>query len=463
MTEVMSEELTYTNKVSTHSQLAFRKISPQGPATGIAGSVTGTTLVEFVIPPSVFNMSKSRLNFQLALSDPGATPRFNWLDANLLTTLSRVVFYCSNTGNTLLDCSNFEKFASCVVPASTSYEDFKTKSSAWQSATYSQSLGPVAQVADANLYPVEDIQKSNSLVNVTPLGTAAASTAAWNSYEGRKYVIPGIDTDDSYINVSLPFSAFKFTALAINKQVYSPANIVAQFYFNAQDNFAWYSTSATAPQTGAASGAGFTLNNVALQLATEQNLEVAKSVVDAVMSQGISIPIPYPTIIRQSLSSSTFQSYNVNLSSAYGKRILAIISTLFSTGSTAKNAVNSHIRGTITSYNSFMNNLPILYNAGFNTLLAEDWTFGNREYIEKSAIQNNQEYANAEWIHVDSFMKPGPLCEADPTLVDGYDVSSIASTFAIQYNLSSAATAIAVSCIIGQKVATFSNNGILVN
>jgi hypothetical protein len=459
----MSEELTYTNKVSTHSQLAFRKISPQGPATAIAGSVSGTTLVEFVIPPSVFNMSKSRLNFQLALADPGATPRFNWLDANLLCTLSRVVFYCSNTGNTILDCSNFEKFASCVTPSSTPYNEFKTKSSAWQSATYSQSLGPVAQVADANLYPVEDIQKSNSLVNVTHLGTATASTTGFNSYEGRKYVIPGIDTDDSYINVSLPFSAFKFTALALNKQVYSPANIVAQFYFNSQDNFAWYSTSATAPQTGPASGAGFTLNNVALQLATEQNLEVAKSVVDAVMSQGISIPIPYPTIIRQSLSSSTFQSYNVNLSSAYGKRILAIVSSLFSVGSTSKNAANSHIRGTITSYNSFMNNLPILYSAGFNTLVSEDWIYGNREYLEKCTIQNNQEYANAEWVHIDNFMKPGPLCEADPTLVDGYDVSSIASTFSIQYNLSTAATAIAVSCIIGQKVATFSNNGILVN
>ncbi len=460
----MSEELTYTNKVSTHSQLAFRKISPQGPATGIAGSVTGTTLVEFIIPPSVFNMSKSRLNFQLALSDPGATPRYNWLDANLLSTISRVVFYCSNTGNTLLDCSNFEKFAACVTPAATSYDEFKTKSSAWQSATYSQSLGPVANVADANLYPVEDIQKSNSLVNVTPLGTAAASTAGWNAYEGRKYVIPGIDTDDSYINVSLPFSAFKFTALALNKQVYSPANIVAQFYFNAQDNFAWYSTSATAPQTGAASGAGYTLNNVALQLATEQNLEVAKSVVDAVMSQGISIPIPYPTTIRQSLASSSFQSYNVNLSSAYGKRILAIISALFSTNATtSKNAVNSHIRGTISNYNSFMNNLPILYNAGFDCTKGEDWFYGNREYLEKCTIQNNQEYANAEWIHIDNFMKPGPLCEADPTLVDGYDVSSIASTFAIQYNLSSAAATIAISCVIGQKVASFTNNGILVN
>ena len=459
--EVMSEELTYTNKVSTHSQLAFRKISPQGPATAIALSVSGTTLVEFVIPPSVFNMAKSRLNFQLELPDPGNSVSVNWLDANLLSSLSRVVFYCSNTGNTLLDCSNFEKFAACVTPAATSYDEFKTKSTAWQSATYAQKLGIVT--GDADPFPCEDIQKSNSLINVTHLGTATASTAGFNSYEGRKYVIPGTDTEKTFVNVSLPFSAFKFTALALNKQVYSPANIVAQFYFNAIDNFAWYSTSVTAPQTGAASVASGVLNSVSIQLATEQNLEVAKSVVDAVMSQGISLPIPYPTIIRQSLASSSYQSYNVNLSSAYGKRILAIISSLFSVGSTAKNAANSHIRGTINNYNTFMNNLPILYNAGFDATKGEDWFYGNREYLEKCTIQNNQEYAVAEWIHIDNFMKPGPLCEADPTLIDGYDVSSIASTYAIQYNLSAAATAIAISCIIGQKVCTFSNNGILVN
>lgn len=461
MTEVMSEELTYTNKVSTHSQLAFRKISPQGPATAIALSVSGTTLVECVIPPSVFNMSKSRLNFQLALPDPGATTKYNVIDANLMTMLSRVVFYCSNTGNTLLDCSNFEKFASLVVPSATPYDEFKTKSSNWQSATYAQTLG--IATTDSDPFPLEDIHKSNSLVNVTPLGTATASIAGFNSYEGRRNLLWGVDSDTTFLNVSLPFSAFKFTALSLNKQVYSPANIVAQFYFNSIDNFAWSSTSATNPTTGAASLASGTLNNVSIQLATEQNLEVAKTIVDTIMSQGISIPIPYPTIVRQSLASSTFQSYNINLSSAYGKRILAIISSLFSVGSTAKNAVNSHIRGTITTYNSFMNNLPVLYNAGFDATKGEDWFYGNREYLEKCAIQNNQEYAVSEWQHIDNFMKPGPLCEADPTAVDGYDVSSIASTYAIQYNLSGAATAIAVSCIIGQKVATFSNNGILVN
>ena len=461
MTEVMSNELIYTSRVSTHSQPVFRKVSPQGAATNIALSVSGSTLVEMVVPPSVMNMAHSRLNFQLELPDPGATVSVNCIDANLLTTLSRVVVYCSNTGNTLLDCSNFEKYASVIVPASTSYDEFKTKASNWQSTTYSQKLG-IANT-DSQPYPLEDIHKCNSLVNVTPLNTVAAGTTGFNSFEGRRYVLFGTDSEKTFLDVSIPFSAFKFTALALDKMVYSPANLIFQFYFSPLDNFAWEAASVTDPTSSATSLASGILNNVSLQLYTEGNLEVAKSVVDAVMSSGINVPIPYPTVIRQSLASSTFQSYNINLSSAYGKRILAIVNSLFSVGSTAKNAVNSHIRGTIDTYNSFMNSVPILYSAGFDARLGQDWYYGNRHLLERSTIQNNQEYAVAEWIHIDNFMPPKPLHEQDPTQVDGYDVSSIASTYSVQYNLSSAATAIGVSAIIGQKVASFTNSGIMVN
>jgi hypothetical protein len=462
MTEVMSNELIYSSRVSTHSQPLFRKITPQGSATNISLSVSGTTLVEMVVPPSVMNLAKSRLNFQLELPDPGASVSVNCIDANLLTTLSRVVVYCSNTGNTLLDCSNFEKYASVIVPASTSYDEFKTKSSNWQSATYAQKAG-IADT-DSNPFPLEDIHKSNSLVNVTPLNTAAAGTSGFNSFEGRRYVLFGTDSEKTYLNVSLPFSAFKFTALSLDKMLYSPANLIFQFYFSPLDSFAWEAASVTDPSSTAVSLASGILNSVSLQLYTESNLEIAKSVVDAVMGgSGIQVPIPYPTLIRQSLSSSTFQSYNVNLSSAYGKRILAIVNSLFSVGSTAKNAVNSHIRGTINTYNTFMNNVPVLYNAGFDCRLGEDWFYGNRHLLDRSTIQNNQEYAVAEWVHIDNFMPPKPLHEQDPTQQDGYDVSSIASTYSVQYNLSSAATAIAVTAVIGQKIATFSNNGVLVN
>lgn len=459
--ELISDELKFAPVVNNHSTLAFRKISPQGVSTAIALSASASVgPTEFIIPPSVFNPAKSRLNFQLELPDPGATVAVNWVDANLLSTISRVVLYDSNTNAVWLDCSNFEKYAALVVPAGTSYEEFKTKSGLWQSATYAQKMGIVN--TDSQPFPVEDIHKSNSLVNVTNLNTAVASTAGANAYEGRRYVIAGTDSEKSFLDVSLPLSAFKFTALALNKNLYNPANLVLQIYWNSTNNFAWSTASTTSPASGSAIGATAYINNVALQLANEQNLSIISKITQQVMSSGISLPIAYPTTTRQAISSSTAHSYQLNLTKGFGQRILALITAPFSAGSTAINAANSHIRGNLTTYNTFMNNIATKYQAGYDCTLGQDFFYGNREYIEGSTVQTLGEYAVAEWIHVDSYFGEKPLHLVDQTQIDGYDVGATASAWQIQANLSSAQAITWVTAIIGQKMLTVSSQGSMV-
>jgi|694.fasta_scaffold07783_12 hypothetical protein len=459
--ELISDELKFAPVVNNHSTTAFRKISPQGVSTQIALSASASVgPTEFIIPPSVFNPAKSRLNFQLELPDPGATVNVNWVDANLLSTISRVVLYDSNTNAVWLDCSNFEKYAALVVPAGTSYEEFKTKSGLWQSATYAQKMG-IANT-DSEPFPVEDIHKSNSLVNVTNLNTAVASTAGANAYEGRRYVIAGTDSEKSFLDVSLPLSAFKFTALALNKNMYSPSNLVLQLYWNSTNNFAWSTTSTTSPASGTAIGATAYINNVSLQLANEQNLSIISKITQQVMSSGISLPIAYPTTTRQAISSSTAHSYQLNLTKGYGQRILALITAPFSAGSTAINAANSHIRGNLTTYNTFMNNIATKYQAGYDCRLGQDFFYGNREYVEGSTVQTLGEYAVAEWIHVDSYFGEKPLHLVDQTQIDGYDVGATASAWQIQANLSSAQAITWVTAIIGQKMLTVSSQGSMV-
>ena len=83
--------------------------------------------------------------------------------------------------------------------------------------------------------------------------------------------------------------------------MYCPANLVLQVYWNATDNFAWSSGSITNPTTATVASIGATayINNVALQLANEQNLSIVSKITQQVMSSGISLPIAYPTTTRQ--------------------------------------------------------------------------------------------------------------------------------------------------------------------
>lgn len=463
--EQISQELQYAPVVNNHSTLAFRKISPQGISTAIALSSAGSVgPTEFIIPPSVFNPAKSRLNFQIQLPAVATTPKVNWIDGNLSSAISRIVLYDSATNAVWLDCSNFEKYAALVGPAGTSYDEFKTKSTNW-SATGPQLLPQTS--AASQPYPSEDIQKCNSLFNYTHVGftNGAASTSGFNSYEGRRYLLQGADIKATVCDVSLPLSAFKLTALALDKNLYCPANLVLQVYWNATDNYAWNSASTTDPSSSPISivtGATTLINNVSLQLANEQNLSIVSKITQQVMSSGISIPIAYPTTTRQQIASSTAHSYQLNLTKGYGQRILALITAPFNTGEVL-NQRNAHNRGTLTTYNTFMNNIATKYQAGYDCTLGQDYFYGNREYLENSAVQNLGEYVNTEWIHVDSYFGERPLHTVDQTVVDGYDVGMTASAWQIQATFSTPGTAATwITAIIGQKVLTLSSQGSMV-
>jgi hypothetical protein len=109
-----------------------------------------------------------------------------------------------------------------------------------------------------------------------------------------------------------------------------------------------------------------------------------------------------------------------------------------------------------------MNNIATKYQAGYDCRLGEDYFYGNREYLEKSVVQNNGEYITAEWVHIDSYFGERPLHTVDQTVVDGYDVGMTASAWQIQATLSSDAAATWITAIIGQKVLTLSSQGSMV-
>jgi len=465
--EKISSELDYTPKVLNHSSVVYRKLTPQGAATAIplsAASAVGPT--EIVISPACFNPAKSRLNFQLALPDPGATVKANWLNANALTAISRLVLYDTSNSSVWCDVSNFEKYASLMVPLATSFDEFATKGGNGTLGANAQILPTTAALS--SIVPREDIEKCNSLVNVTDGNVALAGVQGCNSFFGRRQLYVGADTSTSFVDFSIPFSAFKFTALALDKVIYSPSNLVCQIYWNATDNFAWWSESITSPiATSINSLASCSVNNVSVSLATEGNLSIVSSVIDRVMKTGVSIPIAYPTVSRTAIASSTSHSTQLQLTRGYGSRILAIVTAPFTNTTTPADAPtvnhrNSHTRGLLTNYNTFLNNTAILYPNNIDCTQGEDWKVANKEYYERSVVQNIGEYVNAEYALIDSFVGTRPMHEVDQTEIDGLDVSTQSATWSIVANYSAATAATYVSVIIGQKTLSLGAMGSMV-
>lgn len=454
--EKISTELDYSPVVNNHSTIVYRTVAPQG-SSQVTTSITSTVgPTEFIIPSSVFNLAKSRLNFNITAAAGGAGLRTN-INANLLTSISRITLYDSATNALWCDISNVNNYASLVVPAGTDFVDYSTKS--FRTLSFSET-----SLADSQLKSVEDISKSNLTVgNFCGDGAAASDLALQNFYFSRRqyYTNPTVATE-AFLDVSIPFSAFKMSVLSSDKMMYCPSNLILSIYWNANSNYANQGTSATNPTTGYVQIAtAFVLKNINLTLANEANLAIVSQVINKVMSSGLSIPIAYPTVTRQSISASTAHSYQLNLTSGYGQRILAIITAPFSAAANDNN-INVHNRGTLTTYNTFLNNVPILSTAFFDAIKNQDFMIANRHYLKGSVIQTAGEYALGEWVHIDGFYGNKSLKDVDQHEIDGLSVLGQSSTWQIQANLSAATAYNWTSIIVGQKVLTISNQGSLV-
>jgi hypothetical protein len=207
MTQVISPELDLTEKINNHSQLLFRQISPQGSnsvTTSITSSVGPT---EFIIPPSVFRLDRSRINFTLQC---GSTAKANFINGNLCSSISRITLYDSATNALWADISNVNLYSALVTPAGTSFDEFSTKS-------YALTTGSTAALAQANT--VEDISKSNTSngsVNDNGLDT---DLTPYNPYFGRKQFYVTAVSTDTFLDVSIPLSAFKMSIQSYSSSV----------------------------------------------------------------------------------------------------------------------------------------------------------------------------------------------------------------------------------------------------
>jgi hypothetical protein len=252
----------------------------------------------------------------------------------------------------------------------------------------------------------------------------------------------------------IPLGAFKLSAFATDKMIYSPSNLTVQVYFAGTNSFGNSSDSADPTDTEVAL-TSVTVDDIKLRLYNEGNLSIVSQVIDKISSSGLEIPICYPTTTRQTIASGTSHSYQLNLSSGYGQRILAILTSPFQTGTYVSTVSD---KGNITSYNTFLDNIAIKYPPGFNASKGEHWSIGNRAHFEKSAIENGAQY-DLDFTHVDSFVGAVPLHEIDVNAVDGFSVSDKMATFAWQATLSSAASSTYLSTIIGQKMLKLTSSG----
>jgi hypothetical protein len=467
---INSPELDYTTKINNHSSVIYRSITPQGSSSITLGTTSGVVgPVEFIMPPSVFNPSKSRLNFSVNLGNQRAggtagdvTVIYRWVAGNLGSILNRVVLYDSATSAIVCDVSNFDKWIGMISPSAENLEHYLGKSGG-VNGTY-----PSTTEATAEAFPLENICRNN-VIGTANYNGVTTGTVLGSDYTGRKLWYLSTTTTNEittvYLNISFLFDdIFKFTALSLNKNIYNPANMVLQVYFNSNDSFQFGGTQADQTGTVTPVAVGATVSRLQVQLANESNINLVAQTIKMVMEQGVTLPVAYPTVTRQTFSATTAPSYQLQLTSGYGKRILFLMTSPYGLVGTTINYNQYHgaPRASLLQYQTTLNSVPIKTPAGFDCTKGQDWTIGNATYLQKSPTQSLQYYINYDWVHIDSFFGEKALCDVDQTMVDGVDVSTQSQTFGFQATTANVAQTW-ITAIVGQKMLSLTSQGAMIS
>lgn len=460
--EKISSELDYSPSVSNHSTIIYRNVAPQGSNQVLLSSSSAVGPTTFLLAPTVYNLARSRLNFTLLL--PATASKVNYVQGNLNTIINRIVVTDSNTSAVLCDISNFDKYSSMLSGPSTELVDFLTKS-------YDDVATSITG-SNALRFVREDIEKSN-LASNNRIGMTGGDfdMGSENAYLSRRQYYVGPDSQELRLNVSLPLGGFKHCVLATDKNLYSPSNIQVDIYFNGTDTFSFTSNSATVPSSvptsvATPSAGNYQINDLVMEMATEGNLSIVSQTINKVMSSGLSLEIPYPTLTRQTIQGQ-YPSYQLQLTRGLGNRILYIATAPFINGGSLNQAqIHSTYFNTTTwgfsRINTFINSVAIKYPNGFNVDKGEDWFYNSRAYFKKSSVQTEGTYRKTDFVFIDSFFGDKPLCDLDPHSVDGLSLTDSSSVWSVQATLDSSRTVDFYTLIVGQKTLSVSNMGIQV-
>lgn len=466
MSTIVSSELDYTTKVSNHSTINYRNIACQGSTTVGLSSTGAVGPTEFIVGPMCMSLAKSRIEGtqRIAL----APAKHNIIDANWLSRIERLTAYDAGTNALLADINGQDIVAECLVYAHSKNE--------LMSKPYYKTKNPSSTLPTAQLKTLENIQRSNTATANDNLlfggigAPAVVSVGDEEPFDGLRHTyvsvagyafdnnapnVPAVD--NVFMDFSIPLSVFKGTVLAHDNMIYSPTNIVIQLYWAPLKNYVVQSDSATALTT-ATDITDSEITALNFVVAVEANTEIISNVISKVMGGGISFNCPYISVVKQSIASSTAHNFTLQLTRAYGSRLLFIATAKFDTAATTAKHLKNHSIGYITRYQTTLNSIPFKIPAGYDVLKGDEYILGNRDYVKGSCIDSDSLFKQ-KFVHIDSFFGEKPLHSLDFEAIDGLDLTAQASLYGWEATLSTATASVYYTIIVAQKSITLSSMG----
>jgi hypothetical protein len=392
-------------------------------STSVQWLATSSTNLEFKVPSCVvWNPSRSYITYQYSL--PAVANNYGFVYMNNLDF--RTVFFGSQSGLPIVDV----QFSDCMVnvlrPISTRFSEFITMDPLGV-------LSPCNELATQNLLPYSR----------DGLATGTETNATRNFQELQHLQIGTAVNTAISVNRYVPLSALACTFLAMDKDVVFSQDMLIRLSTNYLTRMYGYTTN---PQqingNYTAPNANINVSNIFLHLASEENLTIKNSLLNALSSGSIKVHTPYTYVTRFSEAggSSSFNQ-SLTITKAYGRYLKRFITIPYNAQEFTNHAYNhANLNGSkVTQIQTLINGRPNTdqlvncYNPNSSLLtwwvnapsdIAMDYR-ENSQFLQDTAIGSYAEY-QTNWHHQDCFgVKLGVQKYQSPEndlILDGYSL-----------------------------------------
>lgn len=385
---------------------------------------TSQTPVTINIPPEVFNLSQTSLNYTVTLPTGGAL-NYIWYALQALKEISHIQFYAGNS-MWIVDLDNLQNYLDILLKKELEQDEF------------------------LSLDPMTGVSQNNSLVNVIPAlrnanfngnNTLAAGFATnpsnVNYTEPSYFQVGALNTAVTY-NVQFPLRLIKNTVFSIDKNLYFGQTTYMKIYFGPLSKICYNSTSAANPSAAAKTSytGAATVTNLQLMLAVESNQELVSMIKGKVSSSGMSYLIPYVQAFKTSNSGGS-QNISIQLDQGNGRTLMKVYHAPYNTQENLDTMYDHSNNDTISGTTSIAVNQKVQqYYSQLNGRRLQDLTLDCTsagpftDYMQhkrqiRGSIMSNLNVYQYNWFHCDDFSDFGPRYDQDNKgeLVSGIPMS----------------------------------------
>jgi hypothetical protein len=422
----------------TYSQVSGKYRYLKVPLNNFQGNqvlldATTSQMLEFKVPVSVYNLSKSIIGYNTELAAGGAA-NANWSFADGGLEAAQSITFGSAGGFNLVDLNFANNYLHVARKIDTNINDFDTNDLTTGMAK--------SNTQATNFFPPTYTAESG---NIYCIAAGVTNTAA-SANEPQYSVVTALNTKQE-VSRQFLLGNISNTLFEMNRDLFLGDVMYLRIQTAPSSKVAYMGTAINDPAAGALVVATQpTLKNVYLYLAVEQDQIIKDSLMAKFAEGKLEFPMPFTYGFRNSTVGAGLNSVQLNLTSQYGRKLKRILHSVFPASETLNNSYNnSNWSGRcITSFQTAIDSIALQDGylncvqpsiANPNNVL-DDYR-ENMKNLKRSAIQNSAAYQN-NWFHIDSFCERSTDPDVpDSNIVDGLDLT-LPRTWSISMNTTAA-------------------------